>query len=250
MRACSIPLIFLVLATPAAAQVPVSTAPRSAPDFLVTRPSALVTVRGSWLFARGESDWHSFVKQHLTLDSGDFNAAGFGLDINVPLSRRVEFQFAFDVNRSSSFSEYRGYEEDNGLPIQQATALREINFGGNIRFTLTDRAREIGRFVWIPRGVVPFVGGGAGIMQYSLEQDGDFVDFVDLSVFTETFTSHAWTPSAQVFGGVDIHVLKRMYVTVDGRYVWASADLGDDWIGFEPIDLAGFRLSGGVTFAF
>ena len=53
-----------------------------------------------------------------------------------------------------------------------------------------------------------------------------------------------------MFGGVDIHVLKRMYVTVDGRYLWASADLESDWIGFEPIDLAGFRLSGGVSFVF
>ena len=250
MRAWSILLVLLVLGTPAAAQVPASGAPRAAPDFLFTRPSALLTIRGSWMFARADSDWHSFVKQHLTLDSGDFNAPGFGLDVNVPLSRRIEFQFAFDVNRSNNLSEYRGFEEDNGLPIQQATVLREINFGGNIRFTLKDRAREIGRFVWIPRGVVPFVGGGAGIMQYTLEQYGDFVDFVDLSIFTETFTSQAWTPSAQVFGGVDIHVLKRMYVTVDGRYLWASADLESDWIGFEPIDLAGFRLSGGVSFVF
>ena len=81
-------------------------------------------------------------------------------------------------------------------------------------------------------------------------QPSDFVDFVDFSVFGEVFESHGWAPSAQFFGGVDVHVFKRMYVTVDGRYLWASANLGRDWVDFEPIDLAGFRLSGCVTFGF
>jgi hypothetical protein len=39
-------------------------------------------------------------------------------------------------------------------------------------------------------------------------------------------------------------------VTADGRYLWAAADLGRDWIDFDPIDLAGFRLSGGVNVIF
>jgi hypothetical protein len=47
-----------------------------------------------------------------------------------------------------------------------------------------------------------------------------------------------------------VHVLKRMNVTIDGRYLWANADLARDWIGFEPIDLAGFRMSAGVSFIF
>ena len=30
----------------------------------------------------------------------------------------------------------------------------------------------------------------------------------------------------------------------------AAHELGLDWVGFEPIDLAGFRLSGGVNVTF
>ena len=54
----------------------------------------------------------------------------------------------------------------------------------------------------------------------------------------------------EVFGGLDVRVFKRMYATVDGRYLWADADLQRDWIDFEPIDLTGFRLSGGINFVF
>jgi hypothetical protein len=53
-----------------------------------------------------------------------------------------------------------------------------------------------------------------------------------------------------VFGGVDVRVFKRVSVTVDGRYLWAADDLGRDFLGFDPIDLAGFRLSGGVNVNF
>ena len=242
-------LVALVLAAPAAAQGP-SLPRRDSPDFLFNKPNASVTVRGSWLFARSGSDWYNFVTDVLTLDSKDFNAPGFGFDANVPLTRRLDVQVSFDINRISKLSEYRDWVDNNRLPIEQQTTLREINVGGNVRYALTDRVRQVGNFVWVPRRIVPFVGAGAGALHYNLEQIGDFVDFVDSSVFSERFGSRGWAPSAQAFAGVDVQVLKRVFVTVDGRYLWAAADLQRDWIDFEPIDLTGFRLSGGVNFVF
>lgn len=252
MRACFVPLIVLVLAAPAAAQT-VPQRQRQAPDFLFSQPHVSVTVRGSWMFARGGSDWYDFVTNHLTLERSDFNAPGFGLDVGLPLTNRVEVQASFDINRARRASEYRAFDEIVGgvrLPIEQVTTLREVNLGGNIKFALINRGREVSRLVWVPRTFVPYIGGGAGVAHYDLRQTGDFVDFVDLSIFPEIFGSSGWTPSMQVFGGAEVRVLKRMYVTVDGRYLWAAADLGRDWIDFDPLDLAGFRLSGGVNFVF
>ena len=252
MRACLTPLFavlaVLAFADPAAAQDrPI---PRSAPDFLFERPHASVTVRGSWLFTRGDSEWYDFVTDLLTIDTKDFNAPGFGLDVNVPLTSRLEAQGSFDISRSSALSEYRNFVDNNRLPIQQTTSLREINLGANIRYLLMDRGQQVSRLVWVPRRIVPFVGGGAGAFNYRLQQTGDFIDFQDSSVFGDTFVSQGWAPSAQLFGGVDVRVFRRVYVTVDGRYLWAADDLERDFIGFDPIDLAGFRLSGGVNFNF
>jgi hypothetical protein len=39
-------------------------------------------------------------------------------------------------------------------------------------------------------------------------------------------------------------------LTVDGRYVWAAGELGEDFQGFDPIDLAGFRFGAGVNVIF
>ncbi len=63
-------------------------------------------------------------------------------------------------------------------------------------------------------------------MWYRFEQNGDFVDFVDLSVFTDYFSSSGWTPNAHVFGGTDLHLYRILFVTVEGRYVWANAEAG------------------------
>jgi hypothetical protein len=115
---------------------------------------------------------------------------------------------------------------------------------------LLERGLEVSRLAWVPRHVVPYVGGGGGVLRYELEQFGDFIDFRDNSVFASTLQSSGWAPVAQGFAGVDVRVLKRVYVTLDGRYQWSSATLHDDWVGFEPIDLAGFKMAAGATFVF
>jgi hypothetical protein len=250
MRFCLALLVILSAAGSAAAQDRPNAPRRSAPDFLFAKPHGSITLRGSWLFARSASDWYDFVTDQLTLSRKDFNAPGFGLDGNVPITSRLDVQISFDISRAQKLSEYRDWLDNNRLPIEQTTTLREMNFSGNIRYALTERGREVSRLVWVPRTIVPYVGAGAGVLHYNLQQTGDFVDFVDLSVFPSVFVSHTWTPSAQVFGGVDVRVFKRVYVTVDGRYLWAAAELDRDFVDFEPIDLAGFRLSGGVNFVF
>ena len=78
----------------------------------------------------------------------------------------------------------------------------------------------------------------------------DFVDFQDLSVFPSTFTSGGWSPTAHAFAGVDVLVLKRVYVTFDARYQWSRASLSSTWVDFEPIDLAGFKLAAGASLLF
>jgi len=250
MRFCLALLVVLSTAASAAAQDVPRPPRRPAPDFLFNKPRGSITVRGSWLFARSSSDWYEFVTDQLTLDRKDFNVPGIGFDVNGPITPRLEVGFSFDFNRSNRLSEYRDWLDNNRLPIEQTTTLQEMNLSGNVRYSLVERGRQVGNFVWVPRAIVPFVGAGAGAFHYRLEQIGDFVDFQDLAVFSSVFSSRGWTPSAQVFGGVDVRVLKHVAVTVDGRYLWAAAELQRDWVDFKPIDLAGFRLSGGVNFIF
>jgi hypothetical protein len=220
------------------------------PDFLFGRPRGSIGVRGNFLFARADSDWYSFVGDQLTLGQKDFNAPGFATDVAISLGRRADAVVGFDFNQTTTASEYRDFVDNNRLPITQTTQLRTIGLTGSVKYTLVERGLEVSRLAWVPRTIVPYVGAGGGALYYDLEQFGDFIDFQDNSVFPSTFASSGWAPVVQAFAGVDIKVLKRVYVTVDGRYQWSKATLGATWVDFEPIDLAGFKLAAGASFMF
>jgi hypothetical protein len=251
-------LILFVLATTAAAaaaspadeQSSPPPVQRSAPDFLFGRPDGSVGIRGSWLFARAGSDWYDFVTRQLTLDHEDFNAPAFGADVGIALAPRLDVVIGFDFSQARSSSEYRDFVDNFRLPIEQQTRLREVNLSGSLRYALTERGREIGRFAWVPRTVVPYAGAGGGMLWFDMRQTGDWVDFQDNSIFTDVFVARGWTPSAHVLGGVDIKVFRRLYLNLDARYLWAAGDLGSDWIDFDPIDLTGMRLAAGINVVF
>jgi hypothetical protein len=102
----------------------------------------------------------------------------------------------------------------------------------------------------VPRLVTPYVGAGGGVLKYDFTQDGAFVDFTDLAVFDDVFTAQGWTPSAHVFGGADVRLSRRVFLTVEGRYQWAAGDLGTTFADFDPIDLTGFRAATGINVRF
>jgi hypothetical protein len=244
--ACAAFLAFA--ASPAGAgQRPVDPGP---PDFFFGEPKGSIGVRGSWVFARAGSDLFDFVTEQLTLERGDFNTPAFGFDVGVTITPRVDAVVGFEISRARKDSEYRDFVDNQLLPINQSTSLRNMNLTGSIKYALTPKGRSISRFAWIPRAWAPYVGAGGGLLWYKFEQSGDFIDYVDFSVFPDFFESKGMTPSVHVFGGTDVQLHNHLYMTLEGRYLWAAGKLSSDFVDFDPIDLAGFRLAAGINFVF
>ncbi|MBM3820078.1 MAG: hypothetical protein FJW14_13820 [Acidimicrobiia bacterium] len=248
-------VILLVLAGTAGAAAQSAAPPvvqRPTPDFLFGEPKGSLGIRGSWLFARAGSDVFDFVQQHLTIDKGAFNTPAIGTDLAVAINPRLDVVVGFDYSQASVASEYRAFVDNNRQPIEQTTRLREANLGGTLRVALVPRGTGISRLAWIPARVTPYVGAGGGALWYEFTQQGDFIDVLSANraVFTDNFRSTGWTPSAHALGGVGVRIQRRTYVTVEGRYLWAAAPLQRQFEDFDPIDLAGFRLSAGVNVLF
>ena len=224
--------------------------PQGNPDFLFGRPRGSVGVRGGWLFERAGSDLFEFVHEQLTVESDDFDAPTLAFDLGVAAGSRTEAVFGVEFGGTTIRSEYRDFLDNDRLPITQATRLRQANLSGSLKLALTPRGQEIGNVAWVPNAITPYVGAGAGALWYEFHQTGDFVDFLDLSVFSETFRSSGWAPSALVFAGVDVKIARRLFLTGEGRYLWSQAELGPDFSSFEPIDLAGFKLTAGIDYLF
>jgi hypothetical protein len=256
---CCTALVLLVLPLTAGAQTPsentstqsVSSAP---PDFMLGRPRAMIGMRGSFFLANANSDFFEFITEQLTLEKSSFRTGTFSGEIAFSVLPQLDIVAGLDLNKVDKNSEHRTMEEllSNGqrVPIQQNTELSEMNALISAKFSLLPRGRRVFRLAWIPRTVVPYIGAGGGYGKYNLRQNGDFVDFVDNHIFSDSFRSEGWAPIVQGFAGTDVLVFKRLMLSLEGRYTWKKADLSQDFIDFEPIDLGGFRFGAGIHFAF
>lgn len=244
------PLAELLLAASLCAQYPDSPRTNQRPDgFLFQAPRATLAVRAGYDLRRARSDIFGFFKDTLTLSRSDFNAVSIAGDLGIRISGPVDLVLGAAYARRAADSEFRGWVDQDGLPITQTTTFYTVPLSASLRWYLASRGRQVGRFVWIPARFQPYVGAGAGMVRYSLKQAGSFVDSEDLSIFSDVLLSEGWTPMGLVMAGVDYTVVPRVGVNADVRYLHGNGNLRGDFVGFtDGIDLSGFQFSLGLQF--
>ncbi|MFQ5742652.1 MAG: outer membrane protein [Acidobacteriota bacterium] len=218
--------------------------------FRFSPPRAWLGIRGGWTVARADSDIFDFNQENLTLHDSDFNAPTFGVDFGWTINRRLDVVFGVEYSSTSPRSEFRDFVDELGVPIVQQTRLQQAPLTVGLRLNLVPRGHSIGNFTWVPSRLVPYIGAGGGFTWWRYEQFGDFVDFVDLSIFTDRFATDGFAPTVHLFGGLDVSISPRISMSLEGRYAWADDELALAFVGFDPIDLAGFRGAVGINFHF
>ena len=219
-------------------------------DFSFGAPKGFLGFRLGRFFPRAEGDIYDMITRQLTIDKHDFRSWDIGADGGINLQERIDLVFSLDYTRRSKESMFRDFVDENDLPITQSTKLEQLPLTGGVKFLLIPRGRRVGRLAWLPSRVVPYIGGGAGILWYRLEQQGDFVDETTFEIFPAEIRSSGWTPTAYAGGGVDIHAFKSVFLTLDLRYSWAKPELKRDFVAFDTIDLSGLRATVGLQWHF
>jgi hypothetical protein len=223
----------------------------SGDGFLFGAPKLSVSLRMGYAAPSANSDLFSFVTRELSLQKGDFAGFTYGVDLAMPLRPRLELILSADLNESKKKSDYRQWQDAQGLPIEQTTSFARQSLAANIRYYLRPYGRSLSRLAWVPTSYAPWISAGIGRTHYRFHQVGDFVDFTNgNSVFPDTYNSSEWGFTPQVAAGIDWNLNTRVAVTTQARYLWGKADLGSDFSGFNPIDLSGLGLTGGLTFRF
>ncbi len=220
------------------------------PDFLFNAPKVAIGFRGGVNISNAGSEIFDFINEQLTIGDSDFIAPAVAFDFSYYLRPRLAAVLRVEWNSKVAASEFREFEDQNDLPITQETELSQVPVTGNLKFYLNPRGRKISEYVWIPNSFAPYVGGGGGLLWYRFAQRGDFIDFVDMSIFSDQFVSEGFTWTAQVFGGVDVKLTHRVYLTFEACYFWARAGMGQDFMDFDSLDLSGFRTTGGIFLVF
>lgn len=221
--------------------------PQGGPGFLFHTPRVTWGIRGGFNVRSASSGVYDSVTTWLTLNKRDFNAFSVASDLGVTVAGPLELVLGGGYTARRAQSEFRDYVDQNDQPITQSTALRTVPLTLAARLYLTSRGRQIGRFVWIPTRIMPYIGVGTGVMGYWFEQKGSFVDFADLSIFTDTFRSHGWAPLGMALAGADYSLGSRLFVNADVRYIRANAALHGQFVNFtDGIDLSGVQFSMGL----
>ncbi len=234
----------IVLATPGAAQQ------GSGSGFLFRQPVASLGLRAGFSQPSASSDVFEFVTDELSLGRSDFASASFEADLGIRLFERLDLVLGGAYSGSSTRSDFRRFVDNNDLPIEQTTSLQRVPVTASAKLYLMDRGRSVGRYAWIPSTLAPYVGAGGGALWYRFRQEGDFINMETFDVFSDTFESDGWTPTAVGFVGLDVSLGPRFGVTGEGRYTWGKASMSSDFSGFEKIDLSAYNASLGFYVRF
>lgn len=222
----------------------------SAPDFFLGQPRGWLSFRGGLTLPRAGGALFEFVGEQLTLSPSDFRGRAFDAELGVNLGPLFAVEGTLDINRRTVGSEYRRFVSSTAQPIAQVTKLAQSGFQVGVRVTPSGHGQRISRLAFIPRRITPYGSVGLQMTYYEFRQVGDFVDFQDLSIFQDVFSSKGWAAGPYIRGGVDVQVWRRLFANADVRYSWLRSDLSDDFLGFDGIDLAGARAATGISVKF
>ena len=196
------------------------------------------------------SDVFSYTTSNFTMNRGDFSALDLGADLAFTIVPRLDLVLDVSYSGMNKGSEYRNFVDNKQLPIQQSTSFQRTPVTVNARYYLTERGRQIGHYAWVPSRIVPYVGAGAGVMNYEFYQKGDFIDISTLAVNPDALHSGGWAPMGQVFAGAEWSMGPGWALRTEARYLTSSATLSSDFVGFHRIDLSGMTTSVGFFVRF
>lgn len=216
-------------------------------DFLFRNPRVTLAFHGGTHIARAQSEVYDFTTRNLTVESGDFDMPAGRAELGIRVAPRVDVSVDVAWSSTDIASESRDFSGVDDLPIRQTTRFSQTPITFNAKYYLRERGRAIGEFAWIPSKWSAYVGGGVGIANYSFEQTGEFVIEETLDIVFASLTSSSRGSLAQVLAGVEYGLASRFLLVVDGRYRWADAEMRDDWVAFDNIDLSGLSLSLGIA---
>lgn len=208
-----------------------------------------VSFRIGYFMPTGNSDIWDDNTFDLTYEVADFNNYLVGVEFNYFASRFVTIGFAIDYYKKSITTNYRDYVDDLGNEIIQDLTLEIVPLTGTVKFTPLGSGSPGYRG---QRGspVVPWVGGGVGIYPFNYQELGEFIDFTDMSIYDGDFLAEGVAFGFHVAGGVVFPIGLDWDAFAEFRYAIVKGDMGEEFLGFNEMDLGGTSLIFGASYRF
>lgn len=229
---------------------------RQRPNFLFGHPHVSLTLFGGYTMPTESPNQIINVGGRLPADQAlsfyrkNFNSAAVSGELAVRATDRLDIVMDLGYSAAKTGSEYTNWLDNNNNPIQQTTRLSRTPLTFGLKAYLWKPGRAIGTLAWIPKPWVPFVGASAGWVWYKFEQTGDFIDYTNNNIYSDTYRVAGKAGTVDVFAGADWSLAPHFVLTAEGRYAWAHGPMGTDFQGFRSLNLSGFTASAGVSLRF
>lgn len=172
----------------------------------------------------------------------DFEDVVVGIDFRYGLGPRSGLLISGDVYSGEEDQAYLDFTDGRGRDIFHTTTLDVASLTAAYTLNLTG-----------PRSpVVPYVGVGGGFYFWSLDEEGDFIDFggANPEIFTDLFSDDGAALGWFWMVGVDVPVGPRWSVFAEARFTHAEDELSGDFDGLGDLDLGGRQIVGGAAWRF
>ena len=201
-----------------------------------------IRIHGGSFEPDGESQSWSDKEIDFFGDAGDFDDFQFGVDWVYYVSARVGLMGSFNGYEGESLQSYRDFVTGSGADIFHLATLELGSF-------------EAGIVVHLLRGdavVLPYVGGGVGLYDWTLVEDGDFLDFGfdPPALFNDIFIENGEAFGTFYLAGIEVPIGDSLSVFAEGRWTSVDDELTRDFAGLGELDLSGQAFMAGVAFNF
>lgn len=190
----------------------------------------------------GDSKYWQDNESDFTGATSDFEDVVGGLEYVHELRGNLRLMVGGTVFEGSSQLAYRDFEDNRGNDIVHDTTFSVATATLGLAVNLAPRRSP----------VVPYVGLGAGVYSWRLEESGDFIDFDarPLEIFDDIFEDEGVVAGWFWLAGLEVPVGSSLSVFAQGRWHQAEDDLEGDFADLGKIDLGGQELTAGLTWRF
>lgn len=190
----------------------------------------------------GDSEYWDDVEADFTGETSDFEDFVGGIEYVRDIRGHLRLHVGGTIFEGTSTQGYRGFEDGNGDAILHDTTLSLASATVGLGVNLAPRHAP----------VVPYVGVGAGLYAWELEEAGDFIDFSgqELEIFSDVFQDDGVAVGWYWMAGLEVSVSSSLSFFAQGRWHDAEDDLEGDFADLGKIGLSGRELTAGLSWRF
>lgn len=202
--------------------------------------SQAVNLRLGLFIPTMDSDLWEINMENLALIKQDMQNVYYEAEYELFFNPILSLTFAAGHYEQEHFSQYTGYEYDDGSPIYQNLALSVTSLELNLKVYPAGHRRAFS----------PYVGGGIGLNSWHYEQWGDFINFDDMTVSEGYADTKTYTLGFNARAGFIIKVRRNIGISFETRYLYLKGQLSSLFEDFEKLDMSGLTYSLGMNLFF